>query len=91
MRWAFLIMLWLVPFLSPDSENSRVAAINGWLITGPDGRPVVREWWNGYSTVQDLTHPEAVAWLRQALDDLRSVDGVDGFQIRRRRPPGLPA
>jgi alpha-glucosidase (family GH31 glycosyl hydrolase) len=77
----FVIMVWLVPFLSPDSENSRRAARNGWLITGPDGRPVVREWWNGYSTVLDLTHPEAVAWLRQALDDLRSVDGVDGFKF----------
>jgi alpha-glucosidase (family GH31 glycosyl hydrolase) len=74
-------MVWLVPFLSPDSENSRMAARNGWLITGPDGRPVVREWWNGYSTVLDLTYPEAVAWLRQALDDLRSVDGVDGFKF----------
>jgi Glycosyl hydrolases family 31 TIM-barrel domain len=33
----FSIMLWLVPFLSPDSENSRMAARKGWLITGPDG------------------------------------------------------
>jgi hypothetical protein len=43
----FPIMLWLVPFLSPDSENSRMAARNSWLITSPDGRPAVREWWNG--------------------------------------------
>ena len=77
----FSIMLWLVPFLSPDSENSRMAARNGWLITGPDRRPVVREWWNGYSTVLDLTHPEAGAWLRRVLADLRAVDGVDGFKF----------
>ena len=77
----FSVMLWLVPFLSPDSENSRMAARNGWLITGPDRRPVVREWWNGYSTVLDLTHPEAGAWLRRVLADLRAVDGVDGFKF----------
>jgi alpha-glucosidase (family GH31 glycosyl hydrolase) len=76
----FMIMLWLVPFLSPDTENSRMAAANGWLITGPDGQPVVREWWNGHSTILDLTHPDAVVWLRQVLDDLRS-DGVDGFKF----------
>jgi alpha-glucosidase (family GH31 glycosyl hydrolase) len=77
----FSVMLWLVPFVSPDSENSRMAASKGWLIKGPDGRPVVREWWNGYSTVLDLTHPEAVAWLRAALHDLMAVDGVDGFKF----------
>jgi alpha-glucosidase (family GH31 glycosyl hydrolase) len=77
----FSVMVWLVPFVSPDSENSRIAASHGWLIKGPDGRPVVREWWNGYSTVLDLTHPDAVAWLRAALHDLMAVDGVDGFKF----------
>ena len=77
----FAVMVWLVPFVSPDSENSRMAAGKGWLIKGPDGRPVVREWWNGYSTVLDLTNPDAVAWLRDALHRLQSVDGVDGFKF----------
>jgi alpha-glucosidase (family GH31 glycosyl hydrolase) len=77
----FPVMLWLVPFLSPDGENSRMAAKQGWLITGPDSRPVVREWWNGYSTVLDLTNAEAVGWLRQVLNDLRSAYGVAGFKF----------
>lgn len=77
----FSVMVWLVPFVSPDSEHSRMAANNGWLITGPDGRPVVREWWNGYSAVLDLTNAEAVGWLRQALHRLQSVEGVDGFKF----------
>lgn len=77
----FSVMLWLVPFVSPDSENSRMAASKGWLIKGPDKQPVVRDWWNGYSTVLDLTHPEAVAWLRAALHDLIAIDGVDGFKF----------
>ncbi len=77
----FPVMLWLVPFLSPDGENSRMAAKRGWLITGPDRGPVVREWWNGYSTVLDLTHPEAVGWLRAELNQLRSAYGVAGFKF----------
>ena len=77
----FSVMVWLVPFVSPDSENSRMAASKGWLIGGPDGRPVVREWWNGYSTVLDLTHSDAVGWLRGALRELMESDGVDGFKF----------
>ena len=60
-------MVWLVPFLSPDSDNSQLAARKGWLVKGPDHQPVVREWWNGSSAVLDLTNHDAVAWLRQAL------------------------
>jgi alpha-glucosidase (family GH31 glycosyl hydrolase) len=77
----FSVMVWLVPFLSPDSDNSQIAASKGWLIKGPDGQPVVREWWNGTSTVLDLTNHDAVAWLRQALHRLQSEDGVDGFKF----------
>jgi alpha-glucosidase (family GH31 glycosyl hydrolase) len=77
----FSVMAWLVPFVSPDSENSRMAASKGWLIKGPDGMPVVREWWNGFSTVLDITHPDAVAWLRGSLHDLMAIDGVDGFKF----------
>ena len=38
-------------------------------------------WWNGYSTVLDLTHPDAVGWLRGALRELMASDGVDGFKF----------
>jgi alpha-glucosidase (family GH31 glycosyl hydrolase) len=76
----FRIMLWLVPFVSPDSEIYRTLARSGRLVKGPDGRPVVREWWNGHSALLDLTHPEAVAWLRGALNTLR-LAGVDGFKF----------
>jgi alpha-glucosidase (family GH31 glycosyl hydrolase) len=79
--WGFAVMLWLVPFVSPDSENSRTAAARGWLVRGPDGKPVVREWWNGWSTLLDLTNPDAVGWLRRELDALRDTYGVDGFKL----------
>ena len=76
----FSVMLWLVPFLSPDSSNSRMAARRGWLVRGPDGREIVREWWNGYSTVLDLTQADGVDWLRDQLAALQTL-GVDGFKF----------
>ena len=79
--WGFAVMLWVVPFVSPDSENSRMAAAHGWLVREPSGKPAVREWWNGFSTVIDLTDPEAVGWLRRELDALRDTYGVDGFKL----------
>lgn len=80
-EWGFAVMLWLVPFVSPDSENSRTATARGWLVRDPDGRPAVREWWNGFSTVVDLTQPGAVGWLRASLRKLQEAYGVDGFKL----------
>jgi alpha-glucosidase (family GH31 glycosyl hydrolase) len=77
----FAVMLWLVPFVSPDSAISRMLASRGLLINGPDGRPVIREWWNGWSTMLDLGHPEAVGWLRDGLFTLQRETGVDGFKF----------
>jgi alpha-glucosidase (family GH31 glycosyl hydrolase) len=76
----FAVMVWLVPFVSPDSASSRELEQHGWLITGPDGEPVVRRWWNGFSTILDLGHPGAVGWLRDRLQALQA-DGVDGFKF----------
>ena len=76
----FIVMVWLVPFVSPDSATSRHLEAQGWLITGPDGQTVVRQWWNGYSTMLDLGRPEAVGWLRDELHALQAL-GVDGFKF----------
>ncbi len=77
----FTVMVWLVPFVSPDCENSRFLEQQGWLITRPDGEPAVRRWWNGFSTILDLTHPDAVSWLRARLHARQADDGVDGFKF----------
>ena len=42
------------------------------MITGPDGEPVIRKWWNGYSALPDLTDPAALDWLRGELRHLRT-------------------
>ena len=78
--WGFSVMLWLVPFLSPDGDSFRRAVREGWLITGADGEPVIRKWWNGYSALPDLTDPAALDWLRGELRHLEDL-GVDGFKL----------
>ena len=35
-----------------------------------DGEPVVRHWWNGWSTMLDLGNPAALDWLSAELDRL---------------------
>ena len=78
--WGFPVMLWLVPFLSPDGDSFRDAVREGWLITGDDGEPIIRRWWNGYSAVPDLTDPAALDWFRGELQALQDL-GVDGFKL----------
>lgn len=79
--WGCTVMLWLVPFVSPDSENFRTLEASGLLVCRPDGSPAIRRWWNGYSAVLDLTNPEAAGWLRARLDELVDEQGVDGFKF----------
>jgi alpha-glucosidase (family GH31 glycosyl hydrolase) len=75
------MMLWLVPFVSPDSATRRDLQARGLLVRRPDGRVAIRTWWNGDSAILDVTHPEAVAWLTDQLDLLRDRYGVDGFKF----------
>lgn len=77
----FKVMLWLVPFISPDSETFGLLAAQGLLVRGPDGSPAIRQWWNGYSAILDATHPSAVGWLHDVLDALVEDYGVDGFKF----------
>ena len=74
-------MLWLVPFVSPDSATFRYLSGQGFLVREPDGAPAIRQWWNGYSAVLDATHPGAVDWLHDALGALVTEHGVDGFKF----------
>ena len=75
------VMLWVVPFVSPDSPTFRDLAGRGLLVRTPTGEPVVRRWWNGYSAMLDLTDSRAVAWLHGELDALVRDIGVDGFKF----------
>lgn len=77
----FAVMLWLVPFIAPDSRVFRELETAGLLLKGHDGETAVRRWWNGISAVLDITHPEAVSWLRAQTDRLVNEFGISGFKM----------
>lgn len=77
----FKVMLWVTPFVSPDSDCFRKLRHTDLLIKDNDGKFALREWWNGFSTVLDLSSPEACSWLNEKLRCLMKKYGVDGFKF----------
>ncbi|MHC5248511.1 glycoside hydrolase family 31 protein [Enterococcus sp. LJL90] len=77
----FKVMLWVCPFISPDTAEFRYLREQDFLIKQRDGQPAIREWWNGYSAVLDLSHPGAYAWLKEQLQNLQTEIGIDGFKF----------
>ncbi len=77
----FTVMLWVCPFVSPDTEVYRYLRDRGLLLRDQDGQPKVIHWWNGQSALLDLTHPEAVSWFHGRLDYLMDTYGIDGFKL----------
>jgi hypothetical protein len=76
----FSVMLWICPFITPDTVEFREARDKHFLIETPEGKPRILEWWNGYSAALDLTNPDAMKWLKDQLDVLMDM-GVDGFKL----------
>ncbi|MFG2926230.1 glycoside hydrolase family 31 protein [Streptomyces sp. NPDC048305] len=77
----FAVMLWVVPFVSPDTAVFRELESRQMLVRTQDGTTKLQRWWNGFSAVLDLTNPDTVAWLKTRLDNLRRETGVDGFKL----------
>ena len=81
----FKVMLWISPFVSPDSAEYRDLAKRGFLLKKADKfgntSPAIVEWWNGYSAVYDLSNPAAFAHLKGVLEEMQREYGVDGFKF----------
>lgn len=77
----FQVMLWVCPFVSPDSLTFRKLQRTGVLLKDREGRTAIRKWWNGCSAVLDCTNPEAVKWIQEQLDFLQAEYGIDGFKL----------
>ena len=78
----FKVMVWVCPFVSPDSPEYRELKDKGYLIKnkGADD-PAIIEWWNGKSACYDLTNPEAYDYLLGVLRDAQQRYGIDGFKL----------
>ena len=77
----FKVMLWVCPFISPDSDVYRDLAEKNLLVKDDSGQPAIVRWWNGASALLDFTNPKAVAWFRSQLDFLQSTYQIDGFKF----------
>lgn len=78
----FKVMLWICPFVSPDSPEYRMLARKGYLVKDASGkRAAVVTWWNGRSAVIDLSNPDARAYIKGQLEEMQRNYGVDGFKF----------
>jgi len=88
----FKVMLWICPFVSPDSEIFRYLAKKDMLLleknvakdgTWENTQPQVAliRWWNGASACLDLSNPKAQNWFKEKLENLENVYGIDGFKF----------
>jgi alpha-glucosidase (family GH31 glycosyl hydrolase) len=85
----FKVVMWLVPFVSPDSLTFRKLRAAGALVRNADGTVAIREWWDGYSAVVDITGGPGLAWMQAECDRLRRDFGVDGFKFDAGDPSAL--
>lgn len=78
----FKVMLWVCPFVSPDSKEARDLHQKGYLVKAPGGEEMaVLNWWNGYSACYDLSNPEAYNYLKNKFIALQEKYGIDGFKM----------
>lgn len=87
----FKVMLWVCPFISPDSEIFREVLQKRLILFDRKGNeklqwkdavePAIIKWWNGYSAVFDFSNPEALIWFKEKLNILETKYGVDGFKF----------
>ena len=77
----FKVMVWICPFVSPDSPEFRDLEAKGFLLRNPDGGTAVLNWWNGYSACYDLTNPAAAAHFIAVLRQAQAEYGIDGFKF----------
>jgi alpha-glucosidase len=78
----FKVMLWVTPFVSPDSrEFKELTKLKGVILKKDSKKPAIMKWWNGYSACIDFTSPQGVDWLRKKLKSLQDRYGIDGYKF----------
>ncbi len=77
----FKVMVWVCPFVSPDSDVYRALAKKKAFFMDKSGEPAIVTWWNGKSALLDLSNPEAKKWFTDVLQQVQASCGVDGFKF----------
>jgi len=86
----FKIMLWVVPFISPDKflVLDELLQKKALLLDRESGysyneakKPAIIQWWNGYSACLDFSSHAAIKWFERQLQLLVEKYGIDGFKF----------
>lgn len=78
----YKVMVWICPFVSPDSPECRYMSGKGYLVRDKNTNGVcIVSWWNGKSAVVDMTKAEARDYLRGVLAESQKRYGIDGFKF----------
>jgi alpha-glucosidase len=81
-RQGFRVMLWVCPFVSPDSPEFRELQQKEYLIRRKGSRQAaIIPWWNGHSACYDLSNPKALEHFRAQLRRMQETYGIDGFKF----------
>jgi len=77
----FIVMLWVCPNISPDSDVYRELRNTDMIVHDEKGEIAIRNWWDGYSAILDMTNPNAQEWFSDKLNKLMYEYGIDGFKF----------
>lgn len=87
----FKVMLWISPFVTEKTYEFNELLTRRMLLMSNEGnenitrenavRPLPVRWWGGENPCMDMTNPATVIWVRNKLDYLQKVYGVDGFKL----------
>lgn len=78
----FKVMLWVCPYVSPDSREFRDLNSKGYLVKQKgSNQPALIHWWNGISAFYDLTNPKVMEYLVETLKENQEKYGIDGFKF----------
>lgn len=81
-RMGFKVMLWISPYVSPDSREYRFLKDKGFLIKNKnDNQPAIFDWWNGKSACYDFSNPQAYYYFLSILKTMQKDYGIDGFKF----------
>lgn len=79
------VMLWLVPYVSPDSLDGLDLYRKRLIVERPTATKhnyaAIVKWWSGYSFAWDFSVPEAEERFVSTLKGLQREFGVDGFKF----------
>jgi hypothetical protein len=77
----FKVTVWVIPFFHPQSRAGQEAARAGYLVQTSSGDPYRVMWWQGAGYLLDVTHPQALKWFKNRLDEFQNEFGLDGFKF----------